>query len=309
MLADIVSKNGNLLLNVVLRPDGTLDPEVETMLHELAGWTATNGEAIYGTRPWLVYGEGAVRAKGGAFNENFQYSARDIRFTTKGGKLYAIALGWPEDGKVLIRSLASSANAGQNRIARVELLGGTGELQFSQSTNGLLVELPAEPLSDLTCTLRITGSDLQPVPLPVTAAVVMPDGHGRLILGAADAALHGEQLRLETQGGKRCVGYWDNPKEWVSWNLHADHPGRYLVSATVAAADGDSQFILEAGDQRLAATVSATGGWDKFTTTDIGIVTFEKAGDLTVNIRSKEVAQWKPINLATLRLAPAPPQE
>ena len=69
MLVDIVSKNGNLLLNVVLRPDGTLDPEVETMLHQLADWTAVNGEAIYGTRPWLVYGEGAVQARGGAFGK------------------------------------------------------------------------------------------------------------------------------------------------------------------------------------------------------------------------------------------------
>ena len=97
MLVDIVSKNGNLLLNVVLRPDGSLDPEVETMLQQLADWTAVNGEAIYGTRPWLVFGEGAVKAKGGAFKENFTYSAKDIRFTTKGKTLYAIALGWPDE--------------------------------------------------------------------------------------------------------------------------------------------------------------------------------------------------------------------
>lgn len=309
MLADIVSKNGNLLLNVVLRPDGTLDPEVEAMLHELAGWTATNGEAIYGTRPWLVFGEGAVRAKGGAFNENFHYSAQDIRFTTKGGILYAMALGWPEDGSMLIRSLASSPDATQNQITRVELLGYTGELKFTQTTNGLQVELPPEKLSDLTCTLRITGEHFKPVPIPQMAAVVMPDSHGRLVLGAADAALHGEQIRLETQGGKTCVGYWDNPKEWVSWTLHADQPGRYLVSATVAAANGDSQLVLQAGAQRISASVPATAGWDKFATTDIGIVRIERAGNLTVEVRAAEVGNWKPINLATLRLAPAPPQE
>jgi len=106
MLVDIVSKNGNLLLNVVLRPDGSLDPEVETMLHQLSRLDAVNGKAIYGTRPWLVFGEGPVLAKGGAFKENFQYTARDIRFTTKGKTLYAIALGWPDDGKVVIQSLA-----------------------------------------------------------------------------------------------------------------------------------------------------------------------------------------------------------
>ena len=71
MLVDIVSKNGNLLLNVVQRPDGTLDPEVEVLLNEMADWMAANGEGIYGTRPWQVFGEGPMRAKGGAFKENF----------------------------------------------------------------------------------------------------------------------------------------------------------------------------------------------------------------------------------------------
>src|ERR1035438_8591232 len=147
----VTSKNGNLLLNVVLRPDGSLDPEVETMLHQLADWTAVNGEAIYGTRPWLVYGEGAVQAKGGAFKENFQYSAKDIRFTTKGKTLYAIAMGWPDNGKFVIKSLAKTDDASANQIKRVELLGHKGKLQFTQTAEGLTVELPEQKLSDLTC--------------------------------------------------------------------------------------------------------------------------------------------------------------
>ena len=150
MLVDIVSKNGNLLLNVVLRPDGSLDPEVETMLHQLADWTAVNGEAIYGTRPWLVFGEGEVLAKGGAFKENFKYSARDIRFTTKGKTLYAIALGWPEDGKIIIRSLAKTGDASVNKIKRIKLLGCRSKLKFTQTAEGLTVELPAQKISDLT---------------------------------------------------------------------------------------------------------------------------------------------------------------
>jgi alpha-L-fucosidase len=166
MLVDIVSKNGNLLLNVVLRPDGTLDAEVETMLHQLADWTAVNGEAIYGTRPWLVYGEGAVQARGGAFRENMTYTAKDIRFTTKGKTLYAIALGWPDDGKMVIKSLAKTADPTQNKIKRVELLGHKGKLKFHETADGLVVELPGEKLSDLTCSLRITGSNLKPASLP-----------------------------------------------------------------------------------------------------------------------------------------------
>ena len=162
MLVDIVSKNGNLLLNVVQRPDGSLDPEVEQMLEELAAWTTVNGEAIYGTRPWRRYGEGPVQVKGGHFKEDFAYTAKDIRFTTKGATLYAIALGWPEDGRLLIRSLARSAGEPANRIQRVELLGHKGKLPFSQTADGLFVTLPAQPAVNYTCTLRITGEDLKP---------------------------------------------------------------------------------------------------------------------------------------------------
>ncbi len=170
MLVDIVSKNGNLLLNVVQRPDGSLDPEVETMLHQLADWTAVNGEAIYGTRPWLVYGEGEVRARGGAFREDANYGARDIRFTTKGKTLYAIALGWPDGGRMIVKSLAKTADPNQNKIRKVELLGRSGKLKFDQTADGLVVELPDEKLSDLTCALRITGSNLKPAALPTVSA-------------------------------------------------------------------------------------------------------------------------------------------
>jgi len=163
MLVDNVSKNGNLLLNIVQRPDGSLDPEVETMLHQVAAWNAIHGEAIFGTRPWFVYGESAVKVKGGAFKENFTYSAKDIRFTTKGKTLYAIALGWPEDGKLIIKSLAKSGDASANQIKRVELLGYKGKLRSTQTAEGLTVELPDKKLSDLTCSLKITGKNLKPV--------------------------------------------------------------------------------------------------------------------------------------------------
>ena len=165
MLVDIVSKNGNLLVNIVQRPDGSLDAEVERMLAQLAAWNAVNGEAIYGTRPWLVYGEGKVRAKGGAFAEDFPYTADDIRFTTKGKTLYAVALGWPEDGKLLIRSLAKPVQGSGNAIAAVSLLGYKGNLDWKQTADGLLVALPAEKPCDYTCALKITGTALKPASL------------------------------------------------------------------------------------------------------------------------------------------------
>ena len=152
----------------MLRPDGSLDADAEAILHRLADWTAINGEAIYGSRPWLIYGEGAVKPKGGSFNEKFDFSAKDIRFTTKGSTLYAIALGWPAGNKILIRALAQTAEAAQNKIEKIELLGHDGGLKFSQTKAGLIVEIPAEAKPDLTCALRVTGSNFTPAPVPLT---------------------------------------------------------------------------------------------------------------------------------------------
>jgi alpha-L-fucosidase len=304
MLVDIVSKNGNLLLNVVQRPDGSLDPEVETMLHELADWTAVNGEAIYGTRPWLVYGEGTVKAKGGMFKEDFNYTDKDIRFTTKGKTLYAIALGWPEEKKLLIRSLAKTDDPKQNQIKRVELLGHKGKLTFTQTADGLAVELPGERLSDLTCSLRISGDNLKPVTLPVLPVLITPDVKGRLTFGADDATLHGENLKLEEQGGKPNIGYWDNSSEWVSWNARITAPGTYQVNATIAAAAGDAEFVVEAGVEQLIAKVPQTAGWDKFTVVDLGAVQIKSAGDFTLKVRAKDAATWRAINLNSVRLTP-----
>lgn len=305
MLVDIVSKNGNLLLNVVLRPDGTLDPEVETMLHQLADWTAVNGEAIYGTRPWLVYGEGAVQAKGGAFRENMTYSTKDIRFTTKGKILYAIALGWPEDGKIVIKSLAKTADPEQNKIKKVELLGHSGKLKFDQTADGLIVELPAEKLSDLTCSLRITGHNLKPAPVNDTSALVTPDANGRLVFNAATATLHGTKLQLEDQGGKPDIGYWDDSAEWVSWEAYFPKPGIYRVSATIAAQNRDGQFVVSVGEASLSAIAQNTGAWDQFSDINLGTIEVKQAGDLTVSVRAKDPATWKPINLNSFRLEPA----
>jgi len=161
MLVDIVSKNGNLLINVVQRPDGSLDPEAEKILAEMATWIAINGEAIYGTRPWLVHGEGPIRAKGGHFGEDFAYSAKDIRFTAKGDNtLFAFALGWPKDGKLTIRSLAKAPGA-TGTIAAVSLLGHAGQLKFTHGADGLTVELPSQQPCKYAVALKITGENLR----------------------------------------------------------------------------------------------------------------------------------------------------
>jgi alpha-L-fucosidase len=142
MLADIVSKNGNLLLNVVLYPDGSLPPESRTLLSELREWMTINAEAIHGTRPWVVHGEGPTETAAGAFKENAMYTAQDIRFTTKGKSLFAITLGEPS-ARVTIQSLARTAGHERRAIKSVRLLGHPHPLRFEHSDAALIVDLPA----------------------------------------------------------------------------------------------------------------------------------------------------------------------
>lgn len=153
-LIDVVSKNGNMLLNVIQRPDGSLDPEVETLLTDVANWISVHGEGIYATRPWKVYGEGETVTEAGHFKEDFGFSAADIRFTqTKDGStIYAFALGWSESGMLQIRSLTGQS------IESVELLGHTEKLSFTQTPEGLQVTLPARPTSEIACGLKIRVS-------------------------------------------------------------------------------------------------------------------------------------------------------
>lgn len=176
MLIDNVSKNGNLLLNVVQRPDGSLDPEVELMLEQLAQWNAVFGEGIFGTKPWLVYGESDVKVKGGAFAEDFKYSAKEIRFTTKNGALYAFTLGWPEDHKITIKSLAKPEGSDVNRIEQISLLGYDGKIDWDQTAEGLTVTLPDKKVSEFTAALKIIGTGLTVVSHTQPVTVSSPDG-------------------------------------------------------------------------------------------------------------------------------------
>jgi alpha-L-fucosidase len=303
ILVDIVSKNGNLLLNVVQRPDGSLDPEVEAMLEQMAAWMAVNGEAIYETRPWLTYGEGSIKAKGGHFNENFAYTHRDIRFTTKGQTLYAVALGWPDDGKLLVRSLARPAGESGNIVTGVTLLGHTGKLEWTQTADGLVVTMPDAKLSDIACTLKIAGTGLKPVLVAEAAVVTRPDAKGDLTLLPDAAELNGEGIKTEAQGGEPNIGFWDRADEWVSWKAQFTAPGMYQVSASCATVHPESELVIEAAGTKLTGKVTQTGSWADFRVIDLGRLEIAQAGELLVKASPRDANAWKAINLRWVKFA------
>ena len=154
-LIDVVSKNGNLLLNVGPEPDGTIAPEIRDVLLRMGNWLATHGEAIYGTRPWVLYGEGPTNAPAGREEVNHAYTAADLRFTTKGDNLYALGLAWPRDGRVLIKTLYSDTPYLARPVIRVTLLGSPDvAVHWEQTARGLEIQLPAEH-DDLPYALKI----------------------------------------------------------------------------------------------------------------------------------------------------------
>ena len=146
MLVDIVSKNGNLLINVVQTPEGDLEPDMLKILDEIGKWTAVNGEGIYGTRPWKLYGEKPADTKvvkAGNFNEEkVKYSDKDIRFTQKGDVLYAFCLGTPST-KVQINSLGKNSKLAGKEVESVTMLGSNEKLNWKLKPEGLVIGKPA----------------------------------------------------------------------------------------------------------------------------------------------------------------------
>ena len=155
MLVDIVSKNGNLLLNFPLRPDGTLDSEEDRIIEGITQWMAVNSESIYGTRPWKVFGEGSAQETGGQFSERRAkiYTPQDIRFATKAKTLYATLLAWPER-QATIKSLGPSG-AWPGKIHKVTMLGVDQALKFLRGPEGLRVDMPNRRPGEYAYVLKI----------------------------------------------------------------------------------------------------------------------------------------------------------
>lgn len=163
LLVDIVSRNGNLLLNFPLPASGELDLEERNVLAGITEWMSINAEAIHGTRPWKIFGESpaskVVESAASSFNEKERkaLTAEDVRFTAKGERLYALVMGWP-DYQAEIRPLATGTRLRVQKIQRVELLGFNGEVKWTQDETGLKILMPEKKVSDLAVAFKITGA-------------------------------------------------------------------------------------------------------------------------------------------------------
>ncbi len=166
MLVDIVSKNGNLLLSVPLKGDGTYDEKEARILDDIEAWMKINGESIYGTRYWKAcFGEGPLTEatnamKDQGFNEGQSYTSQEVRYVTKGSDIYATIMVWPEAGEYTFKAFSPLAQSYCGQVSSVYLLG-YGEVPFRQGASGLVIDVPATHPNEIAPAFRISFKEGQ----------------------------------------------------------------------------------------------------------------------------------------------------
>ncbi len=295
VLADIVAKNGGMLLNVGPNADGSIPDRAEKMLLEIGAWLRINGEAIYGTRPWLVFGEGPTGSGGGGgFSEgkDRSFTAQDIRFTTKAGALYAITLGWP-DQEFTIRAVQVDM-AGPD--ARVELLGYGQVSHRLNAEKQVIISLPAQRPCDHAFAFKLTGfkTSLHP-----SARFEQPDA---IRLEPAQATCDG-LLRAQVNEGRSNIGFWDNATDRLHWLVQVKSPGRYALRGEFSSAYGPSALKVTVAGQSLTADVLKTDGWFKPQFVSFGDLQFDKPGVFHLVLEPASPDHWRAVNVYQVQLA------
>ena len=299
VLTDIVSKNGCLLLNVGPNADGSIPERAEKILLELGDWLKVNGESIYATRPWRLYGEGPTRNGGGAgFSEGKDkpFTAEDIRYTTRGDTLYAITLGWPEAEFTLQAVRADAAAAG----ARVTLLG-YGEVPYHlNAEKQIVIRLPTLTPAQRPCqcayAFKLAGFTTSAHP---SARFEQADA---VQLDPAKATVEGSP-RLQVNEGRPNLGYWDAPGDRLHWLVTVKTPGRYSLRGEFSSANAPSGLKAAIEGQSHSAEVPRTDGWFKPRFVSFGEYTFPQAGVFHLVLEPAVPAQWHPVNVYQLQLA------
>jgi alpha-L-fucosidase len=280
-LVDIASKGGNYLLNVGPTAEGLIPAPSVERLREVGRWMKVNGDAIYGTAasPFkrLAWGRCTQKRSGSQ--------------TT----LYLHVFSWPTDGKLQVPGL-------KNRVERAYLLADPRRkaLAVAGDPGGVTLSLPptAPDAVSTTIALRIEGAaDVEP-------SVLEQSADGSFQLPASDAVVHGKQLQVETRNRREHLGYWTDAAEWVEWPLAVRRPGRFTVTAEIAAI-GSGTFEVSVGDARLKAAAPSTSDYARFQTVDLGVIEIPVAGKAVLTLKPV-AAGWQPMNLRSLWLKPLP---
>ena len=282
-LVDIVSKGGNYLLNVGPTALGEIPQPSIDRLKAVGQWMKVNGDSIYATTasPFarLPWGRCTKKVDGDR--------------TT----LYLHVFDWPEDGKLLVPGL-------RNQLRRVQLLATDQSLQSRVDTDGVVIDVPAQPLDpiDTVIVARVRGELQIEKVLPRQAA------SGTMALPATLADLHapaGRHPNVESIDGKSSIGYWTNDRASISWQFKIDKPATFDVVAEIATPATGSRFEIALGDEKLTAEAPNTGSYQTFQTVTLGQLHISEKGDHELSVNPVQ-GRWSPINLRRIVLKPAP---
>ena len=278
-LIDIASKGGNYLLNVGPTAEGVIPAASVERLGDIGRWMKINGESIWGTQ--------ASPFKSLPWGRCTQKAADDA--TT----LYLHVFQWPADGRLIVPGL-------QNQVAAAYLLADAEKnaLTTEAVDSGVCVHLPSaapDPICSVVV-LKVAG------PVEIAAAIPAQQSDGTIKLAAVNATCHGHQIRYESGPERDNIGFWLNPSEWCDWTVQVTKPGKFAVSAEIAAT-GSGSFHIVAGDQTLQAKAPNTGNYGRFHKVDLGEIQIEQTGKVVVAVKAVADA-WQPFNLKSLTLTP-----
>jgi len=260
-LVDIVSKNGVLLLNIGPKADGTIPRPAQERLLTIGEWLKVNGEAIYGTRPWHTYGEGAETTEQVEFGwgEKAEYDLDDIRFTTKGNVLYAICLGWPK--RILkIRSLGTDAQP-HLKIESINMVGSDEKIRFKRKREFLVIKRPDEKASDYAHAFKIklAGTAIGGLTVKTQGSSIKAEAQvlnygneefsKELSLYVNEKPVQTEKVMVEP-GAVKVIDFNYTVKEPGFYNIAAGHSGFVTDSRAVAlpAIELAGEWLLKQGD-------------------------------------------------------------
>jgi alpha-L-fucosidase len=278
-LVDIASKGGNYLLNVGPTSEGLIPaPSVERM-KEIGKWMHANSEAIYSTSASPF--------------KRLPWGRCTKKVTSNGVTLYLHVFNWPVDGTLLVPGL-------KNQPQKAYLLGDAKRqaLTFNCGAEGVAISVPAtapDPISS-TIVLQVKG------PLEIVQPGIAQDYDGSITLPASEARMHGQEVRYESGSQHDNIGFWTNPADWVDWEFKVTKPGKFAVSAEIAALERAS-FEIALGAQKTKGQAPVTGDYTKFRMTRLGVLEISEPGKITLSVRPVS-ADWHPINLKSVRLRP-----
>ncbi|MBN2309947.1 MAG: alpha-L-fucosidase, partial [Candidatus Hydrogenedentes bacterium] len=278
-LIDIASKGGNFLLNVGPTAAGLIPEASVERLAAMGAWMDVNGESIYGSQPSVF-----KRLTWG-------------RCTRKQGTLFLHVFDWPRDGRLVVPGLL-------NPVRKAYLLADPDRAALATERAGedVVVAVPAEA-PDAIASVVVLAIEGEP---EVVVRPIAQGEDGVVALKAMDADIHGEAARYEGGRGRDNIGYWTNPKDWVSWAFSIRTPGTFAVEVDYANAPGTggAEYEVSAGGETLTGTTADTKSWTDFTTVRLGTMTLGEPGEYTLSVTPKSMPKGAVTNLRAVTLRP-----